>query len=60
MSLYKTSKYLIIHLKRFKQKSANTKVKIVKMIDFPMILDLNKYLINKKLPNESSNVFKYD
>lgn len=32
MSLYKTSKYLIIHLKRFKQKSDFRKVKIDCMV----------------------------
>jgi hypothetical protein len=50
MSLYKTSKYLIVHLKRFKQKSATSKIKIVKYIDFPLKLDLDKYLTNKKPP----------
>jgi ubiquitin C-terminal hydrolase len=50
MSLYKTSKYLIIQLKRFKQKNNYLKIKIEKLVEFPDILDLSEQLVNKKTP----------
>jgi len=50
MNLYKTSKYLIIHLKRFKQKSNYRKVKIDSLVDFPLKLDLSGHLTNLKCP----------
>lgn len=50
MSLYKTPQVLIIHLKRFKQKSSYTKSKLTSLIKFPMELDLDGFVINKTLP----------
>jgi hypothetical protein len=53
MSLYRTSKYLIIHLKRFKQKSNYTKVKIDNMVEFPLKLNLDDHLTNFNTPMDS-------
>ena len=50
MSLYKTPKNLIIHLKRFKQKSAYQKSKIGSLVNFPLELNLDGYVINRTLP----------
>jgi ubiquitin C-terminal hydrolase len=50
MSLYRTSKYLIIHLKRFKQTSNYTKVKIDNMVEFPLRLNLADHLANFDTP----------
>lgn len=50
MSLYKTPKILILHLKRFKAKSSYAKSKIGSLIKFPSELSLDGYVINKTLP----------
>lgn len=50
MSLYKTPKILILHLKRFKQKSTYSKSKLNSLVNFPFDLDLDGYVINKTLP----------
>lgn len=50
MSLYKTPKVLIVHLKRFKQKSSYYKSKIGSLVKFPLELNLDGYVINKTLP----------
>jgi ubiquitin C-terminal hydrolase len=53
MSLYKTSKYLIIHLKRFKQKNNYRKVKIDNMVEFPLKLNLADHLANFNTPMDN-------
>lgn len=50
MSLYKTSKYLIVHLKRFKQKSDYRKVKVTSLVEFPVRLDLKDHLTQLGCP----------
>ena len=51
MKIYKTSKYLILHLKRFKGgESILSSGKISTKINFPVILDLTDYVINQDMP----------
>ena len=50
MSLYKTPRILILHLKRFKQKSNFSKSKISSLVKYPKRLNLNDYVLNKTLP----------
>ena len=50
MSLYKTPKILVLHLKRFKQKSTFLKSKIGALVRCPKELDLDGFVINKTLP----------
>lgn len=50
MSLYKTPKILVLHLKRFKQKLSYYKSKISSLVKFPLELNLDGFVINKTLP----------
>lgn len=53
MEIYKTPKTLIIHLKRFKQKSDRwfaSKSKMGCLIDFPHELDMKNFSISQTLP----------
>lgn len=53
MVIYKTPKILIIHLKRFKQKSDKwyaTKSKMGCLIDFPHELNMENFTTSKTLP----------
>ena len=53
MKIYKTPKYLVLHLKRFKGgESILSSGKISTKILFPVILDLTEYVLNHELPTE--------
>jgi ubiquitin C-terminal hydrolase len=51
ISIYKAAKYLVIHLKRFKdQKQMMFRSKLNTFVDYPFELNLEKYVINKNTP----------
>ena len=58
MQVYKASKILILHFKRFKQKNLISKKKIEAIIEFPFgdtnenALDLSDFVINHNLPSK--------
>lgn len=57
MKIYKSSKYLILHLKRFKGgESILSAGKISTKINFPTTLDLTDIVMNHELPTEYKDV----
>ena len=53
ISIYKASKYFIIHLKRFKdQRQSMYRQKLGVQVEYPFILELEEYIINKHFPND--------
>eukprot|EP01017_Pseudomicrothorax_dubius_P041904 TRINITY_DN6769_c0_g3_i2.p1 TRINITY_DN6769_c0_g3~~TRINITY_DN6769_c0_g3_i2.p1 ORF type:complete len:152 (+),score=36.99 TRINITY_DN6769_c0_g3_i2:65-520(+) len=56
MSLYKSSQYLLLHLKRFKSGGhILSKQKNSALVDFPHELDMTPYVLHKEKPNEFLN-----
>ncbi len=49
MQIYKTPKYLIFQIKRFKQKM-HEKVKSNAKVEYPLELDMSPYVMSKTLP----------
>ena len=55
MEIYKASKYLIFHLKRFKEGKSMFKSKLVTLINYPVIIDLKDVIVNHNLPDDYSS-----
>ena len=55
IEIYKASKYLIFHLKRFKEGKSMFNSKLVTQVMYPITLDLKDFIVNHSFPNQDEN-----